>query len=489
MSHADHFLSRLDRVAHSHEHIELALSLYRDDALLRELLSRARVPEGVERVALSLRDPTTGPFLVVTRDGRFVTCLAAGMSVSDAHVVPRSQLDAISATVRDLRTRVETAKRLTRPGQETEAILSRLRTAGPTLSREEFIGISAWAPMLSLLFLRTYFGVGAWLNEARPILANVRGETPTERHELHKFHNYYWALGHLALLAGSEARKLIDELGDELPAHVLKLSWPTTRLGTIGIALRGAWAVGKLGKAALPHYKRQLAEASTPATLSDSLLALSAIGHRNTTLQAEVRKALSRALPPHENELFSANAELARQTALATIEAIETSPDELWQVARRHGGALVDVADRLPPGSPFRFAKHDDVPDDLVRATMLNDVGNLFERIELLAEALLIVPYAARCKMEDFYFPAEISRHVFDRWEPRLTLQLLRLHRTAPVKREPVRVERGRDRNAPCPCGSGRKLKKCCGAPQRQGTDPGGSAAPGPRDEEEGQAR
>jgi uncharacterized protein len=35
------------------------------------------------------------------------------------------------------------------------------------------------------------------------------------------------------------------------------------------------------------------------------------------------------------------------------------------------------------------------------------------------------------------------------------------------VPREPVRKEAKPDRNGPCPCGSGKKFKKCCGAPER----------------------
>ena len=30
-------------------------------------------------------------------------------------------------------------------------------------------------------------------------------------------------------------------------------------------------------------------------------------------------------------------------------------------------------------------------------------------------------------------------------------------------KRQPVRVDKKVGRNAPCPCGSGKKYKKCCG--------------------------
>jgi uncharacterized protein YecA (UPF0149 family) len=31
-------------------------------------------------------------------------------------------------------------------------------------------------------------------------------------------------------------------------------------------------------------------------------------------------------------------------------------------------------------------------------------------------------------------------------------------------KTEPIKADKVADRNAPCPCGSGKKYKKCCGA-------------------------
>jgi len=38
-------------------------------------------------------------------------------------------------------------------------------------------------------------------------------------------------------------------------------------------------------------------------------------------------------------------------------------------------------------------------------------------------------------------------------------------HGDEPVKKKPVkRTEKKIGRNAPCPCGSGKKYKKCCGA-------------------------
>ncbi len=100
--HAAHFLRRIDRL--NHQHAEMALGLYRDDGLVRYLLSRAHLPEGADRVALSLDDNTKGPFLVVTRDGKFVTCLGRGMRIPASQpVVTRRTLDHLSEEVNDLR--------------------------------------------------------------------------------------------------------------------------------------------------------------------------------------------------------------------------------------------------------------------------------------------------------------------------------------------------------------------------------------------------
>ena len=88
MGHAHHFLSRLDRV--SLQEVELSLGLYNNPALLRFILARSGLPKDAERVAISLDDRNEGPFLIVTRDGRFVTCLARGM-VHDLPLVRRWQ--------------------------------------------------------------------------------------------------------------------------------------------------------------------------------------------------------------------------------------------------------------------------------------------------------------------------------------------------------------------------------------------------------------
>jgi len=77
-----------------------ALNLYRDHERVRYVLEHANIPERADRVAISLNDPRTGPFVVVARTGSFVTVLKEGMSPGPLPIITRAQLDAMSRTTR-----------------------------------------------------------------------------------------------------------------------------------------------------------------------------------------------------------------------------------------------------------------------------------------------------------------------------------------------------------------------------------------------------
>jgi len=100
------------------------------------------LPEGAARVAFAIDDPREGPFVIVTRDGRFVTCLGAGMH-HEHHVVPRAQTDALLAKVADKRARREIAKRELRPDEDEDDLFQRILSRGKRLAREDFVALSA----------------------------------------------------------------------------------------------------------------------------------------------------------------------------------------------------------------------------------------------------------------------------------------------------------------------------------------------------------
>jgi hypothetical protein len=103
MGHAHHFLSRLDRLTDA-QHLENAKLLYNDSGLLNRVLKHAAVPTKGERVAISLEHPVHGPWVITTRDGRFVTCLGAGMKPSkELPRVPPDIFKSVVATDAQLR--------------------------------------------------------------------------------------------------------------------------------------------------------------------------------------------------------------------------------------------------------------------------------------------------------------------------------------------------------------------------------------------------
>ena len=84
--------------------------------------------------------------------------------------------------------------------------------------------------------------------------------------------------------------------------------------------------------------------------------------------------------------------------------------------------------------------------------------------------------WLARAQPEQLYLPEEVvhrSEYGFS-LEHGVALPSALQNNPLIQRGEPVRVERQPGRNEPCPCGSGRKSKKCCGltAPRQDSTAP-----------------
>ncbi|WP_206079401.1 SEC-C metal-binding domain-containing protein [Polyangium spumosum] len=467
MGHAHHFLSRLDRVALPH--VELALSLYRDESLLRYIFDRARVPDGAERVALSLDHPEDGPFLIVTRAGRFVTCLGEGMKVSNLPVVTRGQIDAISARAGELRERLVAAKALT-GGRGLRALLRRIYEAADELSREEFLAISALQPLYGFEFLRLYLHAACELNDARDLLLPLLRKTdklkPAYDDALLAYWRTLWAMSHFAVLAALDGREV-------LPPSILALldqgstfTWPTTRQGYLPLAIRGAWAAARIGKPLLGRYKRFYQEAESELQNIDGSLALLSIGMRHARLRAEAEKALGTDIPVKwRDTAFGKFTRAIRQMARSVAESERDDPEALLASIRNFGAHLWVQIMKPRPAGPLRYERPEDVPDDLSRAVMANTMQCYLRQSKGLSDALAwlftLVPWAARAAPEELYLPRAAVAAIHMPFRTELALNVLRqmLDHRAPVTQ--TRPE-GPTRKGPCPCGSGKKYKRCC---------------------------
>lgn len=451
--HAHHFLSRLDRVVRSH--VELALTLYRDDGLVRFILARARLPEGSSRVAIALADARRGPFLILTRRGGFVTCLAEGMRASEMPVITRSQLDGHMARARELRARSEALLEL---GDHVRGVYRRLVDAGDELSREQIVAASASATPIRGHLMGLLARVGCGLHQLRgtlvPIVRRTANPRPAARRALRGYWNLAWASGHLAVLSALDGPGLVEMLPPIAGERGPCFSVLTLAQGVISIALRGIWAAGKLGRELLAPYKRALVPSSSSLVIIDAVLGLTMLALRHKRLRAEVQKVLQSpgvwalGQPEITGPLC--------QRALGVI----AEPEKAMAAHRAHGAArLATMTRHLPEGSPWRFARAEDVPEELAMTAGVTSGRDFLMDARVLEEMVTTLPWLARARAEDLYFPRELLRALRAPWHQRHSVAMLQGYCVSRPAAKPA----GPTRSAPCPCESGKKFKRCCG--------------------------
>ena len=457
MQHAEHFLSRLDRLPRSE--VDLALELYRDPDLLRAVLDAATLPERVERVAISIDDPVQGPFLVVTRSGHFVTCLGRGMRAGDLAVVTRAELDTISRKVARLREKMALAKQI--GGERGHArLLRRLLVASDSVSREDFLAVAAWEPLLGPAFLDLYLAMGQELSLQGPLLRGRRSRRAQVEEPLHAYWNLLHAAGHMALLGAMTAdREQYASLTDQHIGARAAFSYPLTGTGVVTFIVKGAWAAARLGKLMLPDYKRALAEDVSFFELLDTLFALLAIGTRAKNTRAEIVKALhaapSTARTPQAKRIRDVMGREVQLSCEVTAQLLEAPAEELEAMVRRMGECYFE------PGAE---SSDDPIRAELVRTLpLMSWVDGITDGKKLLM-SLSLIAATARGAPEQFYLPAELAQALHQPWTPANTwLVLDPLLKVEQAGRKPGSRAASIGRQDPCTCGSGRKFKRCCG--------------------------
>jgi hypothetical protein len=430
--HDAHFLRRVDRLAPTQA--DFALALYRDHELIKVLLSQLRVSDSVERVAISLKDATSGPFIVVARNGHFVTCLGEGMRVSNIPVVTKSEFDQVARRVQRVRNVMQDVA--LHPRREVEKALKRLFECGPDVSREEFNALAAWQPLLAPTFLQIFLKLPQRLAATYHLLA-FRQSAFKHRDEsaLRDYYRQSWALAHLAMLLGTDGGEFLRSLSSEsfFPELASALTYPLARLNVASHAIRGTWLASKIGEPMLLPLRDEYLSTRSPLRMIDAGMALSAMGHAHRNLQPEIDKVLQ-----------------SEQCAENSLTGFASSMRPIFASHFRAGLTLPDAAqDQL--GLLLQ------APSSVIDADFA-----------MLRHILTCLPSLARAKAGDFYMPRRYldrSRRTASlasaiqlieprRWHDRLTGAFARLRPRPRSERVP--------RNVTCPCGSQKKFKRCC---------------------------
>ena len=460
MSHAHHFLERLDRV--DREQTEFALSLYNDHEAVAFVLGRVNLPEGTERVALAVDTSSDGPVVLVTRDGKFVTCLGRGMR-HDHPVVPRQQLDALLAKVADKRARRELLQRERRPDEENKDILQRVFTRGSRLSREDFLVLTAFEPMLGVTPFLFMMEIGADALKTRALVMPhahnlvVKGSSMKAIERLHRME---WAVAHLALLSGAADRRELDAFLDTRATGNASGTFACSAQGGMTFYLRAAWVAARFGKPVVPVYKAAFVNAKEWMSLLDAGVGLAAIALRHAGTSAEIRRFFEGYGPAKEKP--ETVDEIRNNVATAMLSVFDTAAERTATtigVGRSFGHIF---GQHLPAGHPYRFETKEEVPEELAKtAALMFDGDILVPDVQNFMTSAL--PIAARAKAEDFYYPRDVMRAWMGAWNPEETVERMQRFATH-GKSVPVRAVAAPGRNDPCTCGSGKKWKKCHGA-------------------------
>jgi hypothetical protein len=465
MGHAVHFLRRIERL--SPAQADLALTLYREPELVAHVLGRVRLPDGAERVALALEDAPGGPHVIVTRDGRFVTCLAAGMTVTDCPVVSRPQIDHASEKIEAMRAT------LAGGASETRRLCRRLLQRGSGFSREDFTALAALMPILG----HDLIGIGM---EICDYLQRFHGEyhrhryrkiTPAVREELQQHWAVEWALGHLAAIYGERADDVqaLPGSGERLFQSAVQAMLAGASFGnTTPIVMRGVWAMARAGRSVLAEARERLENSAALADMLISGMALTAIGMRHRRTQAEVSKALARYRRSLEStEPFGPMQEAGRELVLLFEEQLANpaQQERLRQDHRSMGArAFNRYTAHLPEGTPLRFTRAEDVPEELALPALMHLHSELIGEGRDIVLGLMMLPWLATASGPALYLPASILEQCKSLFYPEdMVARFQKYHHAragGPSARAPVRP----GRNEPCSCGSGKKYKRCCGA-------------------------
>jgi hypothetical protein len=456
-SHDQHFLERLERVTWSET--DVALRLYREPTLVRALLGDTSLPEGAERIALALAPGAAPPHVLVTRQGRFVTCLGSGMSIGNLPVLAWERVEIHLQRAAREASRFERALTALHE-QDARRLARKITHSGARLSREDFQQLAAIEPLLHQHLFREMALLYDSLRKFMPVVARIkrpRAEVPLLRDHWNAVHR----LGHLVLLTSHDGRRSFADIENgvwgrhDLFRHIY-MNIPT--LGHVPVALRALWAVGRAGKLALPSLKRMLLDPEFDSLheWSMSALGLMSIAMRHQRLRAEALGAVNVARLPERLREDPRGTQLVEQIHMLVNNGPlngSHGPVERQGAARILAGSLMDELTGRP-----RRAHADLRLDELAIPQLANFPCDFYLDVRHLRTLLIGVTALAARPAEEFYFP---TPHVeaAPAFTPEAALALAESYRPS----GPVHAEKKPGRNEPCSCGSGKKYKKCCG--------------------------
>jgi hypothetical protein len=469
MGHAVHFLTRVERL--SARQADVALALYRDPGLVAFILNRVRLPDGAERVALAL-EHANSPHIIVGRDGAFVTCLGAGMTVHSAPVIARAQLDQMAEKFDVVRAALKRAEE----GEECRRLFDLLLGGGAALAREDFALLCAVVPVIGSALLKSASDLVPRIEQMRQNYRRshyrLRGAAVTEMLEL--FWGNLWAIGHLSALCSAYVEQLPESLSQVEREQLAFAVRPVLEMALSTLApavvLRAAWGAARIGRPFLTPYCEWLQKAVSFPQVTHALVVLLSVGLAHESVREEVSEALEQNMPRIEalgDDMMSAGERKVwlwlhghGRQMLAGHKHHEYIAEQRKLGAQR----IVELGAALPAGHPQRWDAPEQVPDELAMTALPSYDRSMLIGSEHRILTFFALPWVTGATADELYVPARYMEAYGGKFDADQTRDLLDRHARYHWIGQPVRAEERPGRNQPCSCGSGKKYKRCCGA-------------------------
>ncbi len=464
-AHAEHFLTRIDRL--SARHAELALGLYRDHGLVRFLLSRLELADGTERVAVSLAEGDQGPFVVVTRDGRFVTCLGQGMRLSDdLPVVTRASLDTQSAKVEALRELMEASS--SGKSRQFDQLVKRVLDAGHAVTQREFDDLVTWTPLAGGLYVEGLIRSLRLLERTYPRLQAAKRIGKRSESTLRLYWQALWSVLHLTTLVGDQPEHIQRRLA-QLDVGTAPSTWlprlfimPLWKTGLLAWATRAAWLAARMPKVFLKPLKEGFDAATRAEHVSAYGSSLAAIGYRHRRYRKEIGKLLRR---PHSQEESPIRHFGSVFGGLVSKGYDSEILEKMLDIPREDTEAFTAQFGAFLHDKPEHRELLAQMTDKERLAMMFTLPMATDETQDDFSRNICYLPGVSRMNARDFYLPERYRPiHLARLYHPKLAQEYARprLAVAARHKPKPSRAPTTPGRNEPCPCGSGKKFKRCC---------------------------
>ena len=130
---------------------------------------------------------------------------------------------------------------------------------------------------------------------------------------------------------------------------------------------------------------------------------------------------------------------------------------------RSTGGLRTPVRRTRPHARDQEDQSRRRVAEDIARLLAANSPATFLSSREGLVLLFASLPWVSRAQPEDLYWPAEYLEAVRVGWRPEQAASLLRDTEVGFPAAEPARAQAVPGRNESCPCGSGKKYKRCHG--------------------------